>query len=203
MAELVVDAMGQQCPVPVVMATKALKEVKEAGTVAVHVDNEVAVQNLLRLANSQKLEVKSEAVEENHYVVTMAVNAPLAVENAPEPTCCVPAADGSVVVVGAATMGEGSEELGKTLIKGFLYAVTQLENLPKAILFYNGGVALTCEGSASLEDLKQMEAQGVAIKSCGTCLDFYGLKEKLAVGTVTNMYDIVETMDKAVRVIKP
>ena len=100
-------------------------------------------------------------------------------------------------------MGVGNDELGKVLIKGFLYAVSQLEELPKTILFYNGGATLTTEGSASLEDLKNMEAQGVTIKTCGTCLDYYGLKDKLQVGTITNMYDIVETMDKAAHIIRP
>lgn len=88
-------------------------------------------------------------------------------------------------------------------MKSFLFAVTQLEELPKTMLFYNGGATLTTEESDSLEDLKNLEAQGVEIMTCGTCLDYYGLKEKLAVGTVTNMYSIVETMEQASKVIRP
>ena len=89
------------------------------------------------------------------------------------------------------------------LIKGFLFAVTQLDELPKTMLFYNGGAKLTTEGSESLEDLKSLEAQGVEIMTCGTCLDYYGLKDKLKVGTVTNMYSIVETLNQAGRIIRP
>ena len=100
-------------------------------------------------------------------------------------------------------MGRGSEELGRTLMKGFLFAVGQLPELPKTILFYNGGARLTTEGSDSLEDLKKMEAQGVEILTCGTCLNFYGLTDKLAVGSVTNMYTIVEKLAGAGKVIKP
>ena len=100
-------------------------------------------------------------------------------------------------------MGEGNDALGKVLIKGFLFAVSQLDTLPKKILFYNGGATLTCEGSDSLEDLKSMEVQGVEILTCGTCLDYYGLKEKLAVGSVTNMYVIVESMAEASNIIRP
>ena len=100
-------------------------------------------------------------------------------------------------------MGRGNDELGATLMKGFIYALSQLEELPKTLLFYNGGAKLTTEGSASLEDLKSMEAQGVEILTCGTCLNFYGLTEKLAVGGVTNMYSIVETLSGAAKVIKP
>ena len=110
---------------------------------------------------------------------------------------------GTVVAVSSDKMGSGNDELGKVLMKGFLFAVTQLDELPKTMLFYNGGATLTTEGSDSLEDLKSLEAQGVEIMTCGTCLDYYGLKEKLAVGTVTNMYSIVETMDQATKVIRP
>ena len=88
-------------------------------------------------------------------------------------------------------------------MKGFLFAVTQLEKLPKTMLFYNGGATLTTEGSDSLEDLKSLEAQGVEIKTCGTCLNYYGLTDKLQVGEVTNMYDIVEILAKAAKVVKP
>ena len=88
-------------------------------------------------------------------------------------------------------------------MKGFLFAVSQLPELPKTILFYNGGAKLTVEGSDSLEDLKKMEAQGVEILTCGTCLNFYGLTDKLAVGSVTNMYTIVEKLAGAGKVIKP
>lgn len=87
-------------------------------------------------------------------------------------------------------------------MKGFIYALSQLDELPKTILFYNGGATLTTEGSESLEDLKSMEAQGVEILTCGTCLDYYNLKDKLVVGGVTNMYTIVEKLAKADRIIK-
>ena len=100
-------------------------------------------------------------------------------------------------------MGNGDDALGATLMKGFLYAISQLEVLPTAILFYNGGAKLTVEGAVSVEDLKSMEAQGVEILTCGTCLNFYGLTDKLAVGSVTNMYAIVEKLNGATKVIRP
>ena len=108
-----------------------------------------------------------------------------------------------LVAVDTDVMGRGSDELGRTLMKGFLFAVSQLPRLPKTMLFYNGGARLTTEGSASLEDLKNMEAQGVEILTCGTCLNHYGLTEQLAVGSVTNMYTIVEKLAGAGKVIKP
>ena len=114
----------------------------------------------------------------------------------------VPITD-TVVAISAAVMGDGSEELGKTLLKAFVFSLTQQDKLPKTILFYNGGASLTCEGSPMLDDLKALEAQGVEIMTCGTCLNFYGLTEKLAVGGVTNMYVIAEKMLGAGNVVKP
>ena len=87
--------------------------------------------------------------------------------------------------------------------KAFVFALTKQDQLPDTILCYNTGAYLTCEGADTLEDLKLLESEGVTILTCGTCLDFYGLKEKLAVGGVTNMYDIVERMENAAQIIKP
>ena len=99
--------------------------------------------------------------------------------------------------------GKRDDELGRQLMKGFLYAQTQLDVLPDTVLLYNGGAKLSAEGSQSVEDLRSLEAQGVEILTCGTCLNFYGLSEKLAVGNVTNMYDIAEKLSGASSVIRP
>ena len=205
MRNIVVNALGDQCPIPVVKATRALREMREPGTLEIHVDNEIAVQNLTRMASGHHLTAQAEKVAEKEFVVTMEVTAPVgdAPQEEPELTC-IPDARGSLVVaVDTDVMGRGSEELGKTLMKGFLFAVSQLPELPKTMLFYNGGARLTTEGSDSLEDLKKLEAQGVEILTCGTCLNYYGLTEKLAVGGVTNMYTIVEKLAGASKVIKP
>jgi len=201
MAKILVNAVGDQCPIPVVKATKALAEVTEAGTVEVQVDNEIAIQNLTRLADSKGLKSKSEKLGDKLFSITMEVADPVAADGSE--AVCVPDSRGDfIVAVDSDVMGKGSDELGATLMKGFIYAVSQLEKLPKAMLFYNGGAKLTVEGAVSVEDLKNMEAQGVEILTCGTCLNFYGLTDKLAVGTVTNMYTIVEKLSSA-RVIKP
>lgn len=202
---IVVNALGEQCPIPVVKATRALREMTEPGTLEILVDNETAVQNLLRMAAGNHLTAVTEKRGEKEFAVRMEVTAPVgdAPIEEPEMACTVPAAGDFVVAVDTDAMGRGSEELGKTLMKGFLFAVSQLPVPPKTMLFYNGGAKLTTEGSASLEDLKKLEEQGVEILTCGTCLDFYGLKDKLAVGGVTNMYSIVEKLSKAGKVIKP
>ena len=202
MANVKVNAVGDQCPIPVVKATKALGEFKEAGTLEVQVDNEIAIQNLTRLADSKGLKSRSEKLGDNLFAITMEVNGPLTM-GGEDLSCHVDSRGDVVVAIDTDAMGRGSDDLGRTLMKGFIYAVSQLETLPKTILFYNGGAKLTTEGSVSLEDLRSMEAQGVQILTCGTCLNFYGLADKLAVGSVTNMYVIVETLAKAGKVIKP
>ena len=196
-----VNAMGKQCPIPVVLAKKALEGMTVPNTLEVLVDNEAAVQNLSKLAASCQLPVRAEKTAEGQFTVTMEVSAPV---QPTEETACAPDARGDFVVeIGSNRMGDGDEALGRTLMKGFLYAVSQLPVLPKTILFFNTGAYLTCAGSDSLEDLKFMEAQGVEIRTCGTCLDYYKLKETLAVGSVTNMYAIVETLAAAGKVIRP
>lgn len=199
-----VNAIGDACPIPVVKTLNALKELGGAGTVQTFVDNEIAVQNLTRLAESKGCTIETEKRSEKEFCVTITTAGAVAAAENEEISCIVPAEKKkTVVVVSADHMGEGSEELGRILIKGFLFALTQQEHLPSTVLFYNGGAKLTTEGSASLEDLKTLEANGVEILTCGTCLDYYGLKDKLAVGGVTNMYVIVEKQMQADLVLRP
>ena len=194
--------MGDHCPIPVIKTKKAMQALTGPETIEVLVDNEIAVQNVTKMASASGGQVSSEKVADDEFKIVIQMEGALSSEE--EEVSCVPdARDNTVVVVSSDRMGEGNDELGKVLIKGFIFAVTQLDTLPKTMLFYNGGATLTAEGSDSLEDLKSLEAQGVEIMTCGTCLDYYGLKEKLQVGTVTNMYSIVETMAKAGRIVKP
>lgn len=202
MENIIVNAIGDACPIPVVKTVKVLDEMKTPGTVEVHVDNEAAVQNVTRLGTNRGFRVSSEKLEEKHFVVRMEVVE--ATPPAAQEISCVPDRRGNTVVAfDTNCMGRGSDELGAVLMKGFIYALSQLEELPKTLLFYNGGAKLTIQGSAVLEDLKSMEAQGVEVLTCGTCLNFYGLTEQLAVGSVTNMYSIVEKLSGAAKVIKP
>lgn len=206
-----VNAIGDACPIPVVKAKNAVKSLQGGGQVEVLVDNEIAVQNLTKMAVQKGYGVHSQKLEERRYQVVLTVEGSVSevsvsadneeLENMQE--CCPDRQRNVVVVISSAQMGEGSEELGRALMKGFLYALAQQDELPRTILFYNGGAALTCEGSQSLEDLKSMEEEGVEILTCGTCLNHYGLTDKLQVGAVTNMYVIAEKMTGAGVIVKP
>lgn len=198
-----VNAIGEACPLPVVKTINAIKSLKGADTVETLVDNETAVENLKRLGQSKGYDVAVEKQAENYFRVLLQVKEGAEIPEEADISCPAAPVKNRVAVISAGHMGEGDEKLGKTLIKGFIFALGQLEELPKTILFYNGGAFLTCEGSESLGDLKSLEERGVEILTCGTCLNFYGLTEKLAVGGVTNMYSIVEKMASADLIIKP
>lgn len=204
MKHTVVNAIGKQCPVPVVEATRALRAMQAPGTLEILVDNNVAVENLKRMASGNKLSAHVTVRNDGTFSVVMEVNTPTgdSVTEA-DPLCVLPQQGGFIVAVDSDVMGRGSEELGRTLMKGFLFAVSRLPKLPETVLFYNGGAKLTAEGSLSLADLKEMEHQGVEILTCGTCLNYYGLTEKLAVGRVTDMYTIVERLSSSAKVVKP
>lgn len=207
--EKTVDARGMACPLPVVNAKKAAEEMHAGDVLTVLVDNEIAVQNLQKFANHKGYQVSGEKLAENEYAVKMQITSgemqPAQEADEKEEISCTPDTKkkGMVVVLSANVMGTGEEKLGKALMKAFVFALTRQDVLPETILCYNTGAYLTCEGADTLEDLKSLEAEGVNIMTCGTCLDFYEMKEKLAVGSVTNMYEIVETMENAGKLIRP
>ena len=201
-----IDCKGMACPLPVVNAKKAAEELNTGDTLVVLVDNEIAVQNLTRFGEHKGFTVTAEKHAEKEHAVTMHLTGETVQQAAQEETAaCVPDSrrKGMLVVLSANTMGTGDPKLGTNLMKAFVFALTKQDKLPDTVLCYNTGAYLTCEGAETLEDLKLLESEGVTVLTCGTCLDFYGLKDKLAVGGATNMYDIVERMENAAQIIKP
>ena len=208
--EKIINCVGQACPLPVVNAKKAAEALQPGDVLTVLVDNEIAVQNLQRFAAGKGYTAAGEKKAEKEYAVTIQITgaAPAAApaeEEVQEDCACTPDVrkKGMLVVLSANVMGGGDEKLGKALMKAFVFALTRQDQLPETILCYNTGAYLTCEGADTLEDLKSLEAEGVSILTCGTCLDFYGIKDRLAVGSVTNMYDIVERMEQAKTIVRP
>jgi selenium metabolism protein YedF len=203
--EKILDCKGMACPLPVVNAKKAAEELNPGDVLTVLVDNEIAVQNLTRFAEHKGCAVSAEKKTDREYAVIMAISGAAAEVAREEEIACVTDSrrKGMLVVLSGNVMGTGDPKLGTSLMKAFVFALTKQDQLPDTILCYNTGAYLTCEDSDALEDLKLLESEGVTILTCGTCLDFYGLKEKLAVGGVTNMYDIVERMENAAQIIKP
>ncbi|ADO84063.1 sulfurtransferase-like selenium metabolism protein YedF [Ilyobacter polytropus] len=190
----IVDATGKLCPMPIIMTKKALKEIEE-GIVETLIDSEISKENLEKMAREMGLSF--ETTEENgiyHVKVNKVVKSQEETENKDEKT---------VIVIASDKMGEGSEELGKILMKGFIYTLTEMEKVPSTILFYNSGAKITVEGSESVEDLKTLKERGTEILTCGTCLNYYGIEDKLAIGEISNMYTIIERQTDATKVIRP
>lgn len=203
-----IDARGQACPLPVIRAKKALAAMDE-GSLEVLVDDETAVHNLEALAKTLKFTAARQSRGDGDFSVTIVKGSHSSeigegTDVAQNRTSAAPDTDeGVVVVISAQTMGQGDDTLGATLMKGFLFALSQQDALPSTVLFYNGGVHLTCVGSEVLDDLRTLADAGVAIMSCGACLAHYELTDKVAVGDVTNMYVIVEKQMNARVIIRP
>ncbi len=188
-----VDAIGQVCPVPIILTKNALKDIEE-GQVEVSVDNRISLENLEKMSREMGYDYSVEESGEIFKIVINKMRESVELRDEEENT---------VVVIDSLYMGKGDPELGRILMKGFIYTLSEMEELPKTVLFYNEGVKLVIGGAESLQDIKVLEERGVEILSCGTCLNFYGITEKLEVGSITNMYTILERQVKATRVIKP
>ena len=186
-----VDARGLPCPRPVLETKKAL-EVAGRDNITVLVDSPESRQNVTRFAESQGCSV---TVTENNGVYTLLItrDKPAPAEETQSPS--------HVVLICTDTMGTGDKKLGTILMKAFLNTLWDASPRPEKIIFMNEGVLLTTEGSEVLDSLRLLEKEGVLIFSCGTCLEYYELKEQLKVGQVTNMYDTVQSLLAAGKVI--
>jgi selenium metabolism protein YedF len=202
----IIDAMGKACPIPVVLAKKEAAGLAiEGGELQVLVDNLPACENLKNMADGMGYTAKEEMLEPGRYRVTIKVDAQsqeiVKTQSVEENLPVTHAGNGLVVVISKDSMGQGSEELGKILIKGFIFSLTQLENPPKSVLFFNSGVLLSLKESNTLEDLLTLEQAGTQIKICGTCADYYSVKSSIGVGKIVNMMTITEEMALAGSVI--
>jgi selenium metabolism protein YedF len=189
-----IDARGETCPVPVILLKKALAEANGEDIREI-VDNDLSKQNLEKMLT--ELGHPFETVEENGaYIVQVNLSGEIG-KAAPE----TPKQD-SLLVLSADQMGRGDDELGHTLIKNFLYALTESDNLPQKIVLYNTGVKLACEGHEAAESLKKLAEKGVQVFACGLCLNYFGLAEKLQVGSISNMYAIIQIKLAAAKIIQ-
>lgn len=188
----IIDCKGLKCPTPVINTKKYFDSIEE-GRAEVIVDNEVAKNNICKLADSNSF--KYEVLEDGEFF-----NITITKENC---GCEVMSFNKeTAIIISSDKLGSGDDKLGEALMKSYLFALSESSNLPTNLVFLNGGVKLVVEESPCLESIEKLSKEGVNILSCGTCLDFYGLKEKLAIGEITNMYTIVELMNKSQNTIK-
>jgi selenium metabolism protein YedF len=198
MADREIDARGLSCPIPVLKAKDALKEMSD-GVLTVVVDNEDSSKNVAYAAQKGGYE---STIERRGQDWAVQIRVGVAQVEAPEqmPVVC-PTGRGEAVFVASDRVGRGDDELGAVLMKSFLHSLTQLDRPPRLLVFMNAGVRLAIEESEALESIRALASSGVEVLVCGTCLDFFGLRDRLAAGRVSNMYEIVETLTGAGSVV--
>lgn len=201
MSGKVVDCRGMACPRPVIETKKALEEGAGKALLAI-VDNEAARENVSRFARNAGFHVEVEEKEGNYH---LAITGPAGEAPATGPMtkeargCEAPA--GVVYFITTNSLGQGSPDLGAVLMRSLMVTLAEQKQPPAALLLLNTGVYLAVEGSPVLEQLQKLAGAGAEILACGTCLDYYKLKEKLAVGVVSNMYDINSRLTGPCKVI--
>jgi selenium metabolism protein YedF len=199
-----VDAKGKLCPLPLIMTKKALLEAGENASLRILVDNETSMKNVTHFLEDHRMEVK---VKKDGDVYEILVGKTGRIEESTDAAayCASPAAEGNtyVVAVQRDRLGDGDEALGKILVKAFINTLPEIAQVPQTIVFLNAGIFLALKDSPVIESLKRLEDAGVEILACGTCLDFYQKKSELGVGKVSNMYDILDRLSKAGKVIYP
>lgn len=193
MANKTLDARGLQCPMPVIKTKKAFEETQGDLTMDVLVDNDIAVQNVTKFAKSQNFECESQAIGSDFKITIKRGTGYMAAGENVKPK--VKKDGGLCILIGTDKIGRGNDELGAILMKSYIFSLTESRPLPEKLIFLNSGVNLTTTNKEAIENLKKLEQSGTTIISCGTCLDFYNLKDKVAVGSIGNMYDIVDSMN--------
>jgi selenium metabolism protein YedF len=201
-----IDAKGLSCPQPVILAMKALDHETE---ITVIVDNAEAVENVRRLGIKSGCMVTVEKKDEKTFCLHLAKTGQENRDRKKEESAATVtefnhAASGPlIIIISSDRMGRGNDELGGVLIRSFMHTLLTLNPVPGVLIFYNTGVKLVIRDSEVLDDLRQLEASGVSLLVCGTCMNYFGLSNDLAVGSISNMYDIASAMAGAGRVVTP
>lgn len=188
-----IDARGLPCPQPVILTRNAMRQADEVVTLVSQRDQ---VDNVSRLAERAGWRVSAGQAEDGWRVHMTQGEESVEPELTPDLTTCAPTAAPRrrVVLLSSDQIGRGEPELGAILMRSFLYTLGEIEPRPQTLILLNAGVKLAVEGSPALDDLRALEQNGLQILVCGTCLDYYQLKERLAVGSISNMYTIAETL---------
>jgi len=186
----IVDARDLACPQPVILTRKAMVKSPDVTSI---VNSATSRDNVRRMAQKAGRTVTVEEQEGEFHLHILGERA--------EKTSPAPAGGQLVLVLSDNKMGRGDQQLGKILVRGFFHTLGEVKPLPDTIIFFNAGVWLAVDDSPVLEDLRALEAGGIQILACGTCLGHFGITGRLAVGQVSNMYDIAETMLGAGKVV--
>ena len=184
------------------MTKKVLRENTTGENILIRVDNEIATQNLTKMAGQLNIKSNVTKLSDAEYTVLYDLEGCETCAVLNDSSVLEQGTDEYVVAINSDKMGTGDEAFGTTLLENFIYALTEQDRIPKMVVMYNSGIRLVTENEKTVKDLKTLQEKGTEILACGLCLDFYGLKEKLRVGAATNMYRIVEIM-RTNKVVRP
>ena len=200
----IIDCKGMICPMPLIETRKAIRESSIGDDLQVVVDNETSFNNVSHFLNDNGY-VFNYTKDGNAYTISFKVSKiePRKEESKPIIENKISKFQNHIIVLNSNKMGIGDDDLGRLLMKGYLNTIDQLDVLPLEIICYNSGVKLAEKGTDSAQTLKKIENQGVKITLCGTCVDFFGLKEKLEVGTISNMLYIAGKLSSGIQIVKP
>ena len=193
-----IDARGLACPQPVVLVKNKMKECNE---IEIIVDNETAVENIKRLALSSGWSFENIPSGNTFKIILIAGTSQTS--GTAQEIKTTYSGEGTVVAFSSDKMGKGDDELGAILMKAFVHTLATNDTAPSKVICYNSGVLLTAEGSGVDDDLQLLHSKGVEILICGTCVNYFKIGEKIKTGTISNMFDILNTMNNAARVINP
>lgn len=191
----IINCTGMNCPLPVINTKKYFDSI-EQGCSTTMVDNEIAKNNVIKFAESNGFVYKDYSDKDIYYIEITKSNSKTKGNNDMSNNKTL------TIVVGSDKLGNGDDALGEALMKSYMFALSEASEIPNNLLFLNSGVRLVIEDSLTLDSIKKLKDRGVNIQSCGLCLDFYKIKDKVAVGEITNMYAIIEMMNNSNKTIK-
>jgi len=212
-----VDARGHLCPIPIIMLKSAMSELTEPTDMQVLTDNEISKNNLLAFFRDNHVTATWEQ-KDGYWIINATTVNKITVDTVAQETISVPNVAPTqppsihqkapqtkdyTIVMKNNKMGLGNDDLGEILLKGFFNAISEVADLPKRIIFYNNGALLVTKNSPFIESIIKLHEKGVDIIICGACVDFFGIKNDIAVGTISNMYTICELLSKTEKVIYP
>ncbi len=206
--KIIIDTRGHECPKPIIMVKKSFNQLNTNSILEILTDNQISLENLLRFLkdNGFMIEVICSTnfwIINAHASNTIPESNNLNVKEYCSITTPQKTISNTGIVIKSDQMGLGSEELGKVLLKGFLNTISESDLLPSQIIFYNSGVLLCQNNSPVIEHLKKLISNNVKIIICGTCVDYFGIKDNINIGTISNMFNICEILNSANKIIYP
>ncbi len=201
MTKTKIDARSKPCPQPVIETRQALDD-PQVVSLEVLLDNEGSAENVARTGRNMGCEVRLESSANDEFTVVLTRAGSSQIEDKNVADTCGPSSH-VVVMIASSTFGEGDPELGRILMTGFIKTIKTVVPRPRTLVFLNSGIKLACEGSGLIEAIDELEQNGTKVLCCGTCLDFYNLKDSLKVGVVSNMFDIASVLVSADKVVRP